>query len=270
MTKNKNLVLVTNDTLIDRIKKENQESNITFLFPMENFCVGMTKTFKLEEITEEGFIFVNRILDKEGIEEFKKFLETLPNNIKGIVFDDIGILNVLLETGSKLTKILFLNHMNCNYESINSFLEYVDSVVISTDITSEETKEILKKATKPLVIYAFGYVGIMYSRRTLLTNYNKHFKTSIEKEITLKESISKREVKAIENNYGTVIYTNEPFNNLKLRNEANVLYNLINTIFMTDDEIIKIINSDNSLDAIYPYKYLSEEETIFRIKEERI
>ena len=34
-------------------------------------------------------------------------------------------------------------------------------------------KEILDKADKPLVLYTFGHVNIMYSRRTLLTNFNK-------------------------------------------------------------------------------------------------
>lgn len=270
MTKNKNLILVTNDTLVEKINKECQESSNTFLFPIENFCVGIPKTFELEEITEESFIFINRLLDKAGIENFKALLKNLPKNIKGIVFDDLGILNILLETKSTLTKILFLNHANCNYESINAFLDYVDSVVISTDITTEETKEILKRAKKPLVVYAFGHVAIMYSRRTLLSNYNKHFKTNIDNEITLKEGISKEEVKAIENIYGTVIYTNNPFNNLKLRKEDNILYNLINSVYLHDEEVISIINSESDMSDTYPYKYLSEEETIYRIKEEKI
>lgn len=269
MTKNNNLILVTNDTLIKKVKKECQESSNTFLFPIKDFCVGIPKTFTLEEIQEEGFIFLNRILDKEGIENFKILLKNVPQNIKGIVFDDIGILNILLETKSTLTKILFLNHANCNYESINAFLDYVDSVVISTDITTAETKEILKKVKKPLVVYAFGHVAIMYSRRTLLSNYNKHFKTNINNEITLKEGISKEEVKAIENIYGTVIYTNKPFNNLILRKEDNILYNLVNSLYLSDEEVISIINSDSDISDTYPYKYLSEEETIYRIKEEQ-
>lgn len=269
MTKNNNLVLVTNNNIINRIKKDCEESSNTFLFPIENFCVGMPNCFKIEEIKEKGYIYINRILDKEGIKKFKNLLKKLPANIKGIVFDDIGILNILIEMRSNLIKILFLTHMNCNYESINSFLEYVDSVVISTDITTEETKEILKKAKKPLVVYAFGHVAIMYSRRTLLSNYNKHFKTNINNEITLKEGISKEEVKAIENTYGTVIYTNKPFNNLKLRKEDNILYNLINSVYLCDEEVINIINSDSDMSDTYPYKYLSEEETIYRIKEEQ-
>jgi len=264
MKKNNNLVLVTNDTLVNRLK---EESNVTFLFPVKNFCVGFPKTFELEEIKEESFIFVNRILDTKGIDDFKKMLQKIPERIKGIVFDDIGILNVLREEKIKLAKILFLNHMNCNSMSINAYLEYVDSVVISTDITREETKNILKQAKKPLVVYSFGHVNIMYSRRTLLTNYNKHFKEEVKEITTIEENQSKHELKVVENIYGTVIYTDKPFNNLDLREEENILYNLINTIFLTDDEVITILQSKDKMKEKYPYEYLSEEETIFKIND---
>lgn len=267
--KNKNLVLITSDTLVNKIK-EDKESNITFLFPITGFTVGIPYTFKLEDIKEEGFIYLNRLLDKKGIEDFKQLLKKIPSNIKGIVFEDIGILNILMENKSKLFKILYLSHMNCNEKSVNAYLEYVDSVVISTDITKDETKEILVKSKKTLVVFAFGYVPIMYSRRTLLTNYNKHFKSNVANAVMLKETMSNNKLKLWENEWGTVIYPELPFNNLSLKNEENILYNYINTTFMSDEEILGILNSKSNLEEIYPYKYLSEEATIFKIKEDKI
>lgn len=263
MKKNKLLVLVTNDTLVKKIK----ESNITFLFPVENFCVGFPKTFKIEEIPVGGYLFLNRILDSNEIKKAKELIKNLPDKIKGIVFDDIGLLNILREN-KKVERILFLNHMNCNTNSINCYLKYVDSVVVSTDITKEETKEILKNSKKPLVTYLFGHVNIMYSRRKLLTNYKIHFKEQLKELKILEETTSKHKIRAIENEYGTVIYTNEPFNNLELRNEE-MLYGLINTLFLKDEEVIEIIKSNDALKEKYTYAYLSEEETIFRLKEER-
>ena len=263
MTKNKTLLLINDYNLIDTLKKE---SSITFLFPLEGFSVGFIKTFNIKEINVEGFIFVNRILDNTSIIELKKILKHLPKNIKGIVFDDIGVLNILQELNLSITKILFLNHLNCNYESINAYLEYVDSVVISTDVTKEETEEILLKANKPLVLYAFGHVNIMYSRRTLITNYNKHFSKKVSLNSSLKETMSHKKFKIIENAYGTVIYTNEPYNGLSLSNKENILYNLINTVFLSNEEVINIINRKNNLDSDYPYKYLSETEMIVKLR----
>ncbi len=263
MKKNNILLLVTNKTLITNFKKE---SNITFLFPLENFCIGLP-TFALENIKEEGYIFLNRILDNTDIEKFKKIITKLPKNIKGIVFDDLGILNVLIKSNLKIKKILFLNHLNSNYQSINYYLDYVDSVFISSDITINETKEILKKAKKPLVVFTFGHVNIMYSRRTLISNYNNHFKENVPNTAILQEKITNIPFIIKEDLYGTAIYTKEPFNALEYRHLDNILFNFINPLFLEND-IEKIIKSPTNLDDIYPYKYLSTKETIYKLKEE--
>lgn len=263
MKKNKLLVLVTTDALVEKIK---EESNITFLFPITSFCVGFPKTFKVEELPLNSYIFINRILDDNGIAEFKKLMDNLPQTIKGIVFDDIGILNILKDN-KNIEKILYLNHMNCNFMSVACFLNYVDSVVVSTDITKDEVKDIIKITKKPLVIHLFGHINIMYSRRNLLSNYGAHFNESISPIETLEETNSKHKIKAVENSYGTVIYTNEPFNNLDLKDEE-MLYGFINTIFLSDDEVVAIINSKDNMKDKYPYTYLSDEETIYKLKEE--
>lgn len=265
MKKNKIILLVQSEDLIQKLK---EESNITFLFPIKGFSVGFPKTFDIEEIKENAFIFVNRIMDNQAILEFKKLLNKLPKNIKGIVFDDLGVLNVLMNTPNNLVKILYLNHLNCNYESINAYLEFVDSVVVSTDITFEEIDEILKKTIKPVVLYTFGYVNIMYSRRTLITNYNDYYKKKVANLASLEDTITSHKFKIIEDPYGTVIYTSKPFNALNLRNKDNVLYNLINTVFLTDEEVLNILNNPLDLEDLYPYKYLSEKPTIVKIKEE--
>lgn len=263
MKKNKILLLVDSLNVVDRLKKE---SNVTFLFPITGYSVGFRNSFQIDEIPE-GFIFVNRILDNQGIDEFRSFIKVLPSKIKGIVFDDIGVMNVLLKENISITKILFLNHFNCNYDSINAYLELVDSVVVSPDITLGEIDLILKKAVKPLTLFTFGHVNIMYSRRRLISNYNKHFNLDVEKEVQLEERMAHKQFKMIEQEYGTVIYTDLPFNGLVLRDRDNVLYNFFNTIFLEEEEIVKIVESDDNLEEVYPYKYLSEKETVFKISD---
>lgn len=265
MKKNNILLLVDSEEKVKAFKKE---SNITFLFPVNGFTVGFPKTFSITEIHEEAYIFMNRILDNEGILNFKLLLKDLPDNIKGIVFDDIGILNVLLEMKSSLTKILFLNHMNSNYESINTYLEFVDSVVVSTDITIPEIDEILNKVNKPVVLYTFGYMNIMYSRRTLITNYNRYFLQNEKAVSDLEEIASHKRFKIVENEYGTVVYTEHPFNGLSLLDKQPVLFHLINTLFLDALEVQQILKFPKECYMQYPYKYLSEEETIFKLKEE--
>ncbi|MCM1052704.1 MAG: U32 family peptidase [Ruminococcus sp.] len=265
MKRNKTLLLVDNIELVDKLE---EKDDITFLFPIKDFTVGMPNTFKVEELPMGSFIFLNRVLDNKDIDNLRKLLENLPNDIKGIVFDDIGVLNVLLDLKLPITTILFLNHLNCNYESINAYLEYVDSVVVSPDINLEEIDEILAKALKPVVLYTFGFISIMYSRRTLLTNYNEEFNKNIPLNSSLEEEISKQKFKVVESVNGTVIYPNKPFNALNLRDKDNVLYNLINTLFLKPEEVEEILNSDNNLETKYPYKYLSDKKMIVKLKEE--
>lgn len=261
--KNNYLLLLDNKSLISKIKK----SNITFLFPIEGFTVGFNHPFALEEIKEENaYIFVNRMLDHKGILAFQNMLQNLPSNIKGIVFDDIGVLEVLKTTPNSLVKILFLNHFNCNSLSINTYLEDCDSVVVSTDITKDEVSSILAKALKPLVLYTFGHINIMYSRRKLITNYNEHFHVHAPLVSNLTNDL-KQQFKIIENEYGTVIYTKKPFNGLYMRGSNNILHYLINTVFLDDEEVMNVINSTTNLTDKYDYTYLSENETIVRIKE---
>ena len=265
--KNNYLVVVSTDSILFKLK---QESNVTFLFPIEGFSVGYFKTFKVEDIKESNaFILINRMLDQKGILKFKEMLSHLPKNIKGIVFDDIGILQILINSNSKLTKILFLNHFNCNYISVNAYLSYVDSVVVSTDITKNEIKEILSKALKPLVLYTFGHINIMYSRRKLISNYNAHFHHH-EKSINELVNDAGDSFKIVQNDYGTVIYTGLAFNGLDFRGSKNVMYYLINSIFLSDEDVEAIIHDSTNLKDKYPYKYLSNEETVVRIKERNV
>ena len=42
---------------------------------------------------------------------------------------------------------------------------------------------------------------------------------------------------------------------------------LISTLFLTDEEVLRIIHGEGDLEHDYPYRYLSQEETIVRIKE---
>ena len=258
-------VIVTTKTLSEKLK----ESNITFLFPLEGFSVGYPTTFKLDEITcRNAYLFINRILDHNSILLLEEILANLPSNIKGIMFDDLGVLYLLKKMKKKLETILFLNHFNCNYLSIQSFLDEVDSVVISTDITRKETEEILKKTKSRCIVYGFGYISIMYSRRLLITNYNHHFKLNASRKNIITNDLGKN-FRIIENEYGTVIYTGEAYNGLRKYKNTMKGY-LINTLFFTDEEVIKILRQDSKLDELYPYRYLSEEETVVRVKERNI
>ena len=99
------------------------------LYPLKSYTVGYPITFDIKDI--DGFVLINRILDDFDLDELDTILHE-KNNIKGIVFDDLGILDIVSDLN--ITKILLINHYANNTRSINYYLEYVDSVVVSSDI----------------------------------------------------------------------------------------------------------------------------------------
>lgn len=263
MKENQYLVAVTNEKVLELKVK-----NINFLFPMKDYSVGFLKTFSLDEITEsDSFLFINRILDKKAILSFKQELKNINNNIIGICFTDLGIINIVKDLKLNIKLVYMQNHNTTNVESINYYLEYVDSVLVSTDITKEEIESILNKAKKPLVVPYFTLVDAMYSRRTLLSNFGENFGLEKKCEEVLHEDISKNDFLAIENEYGTVLYAKK-FIDYRDLNHKNILYRYMNPMGLNKNLVKKIINGED-LSEISDTGFLYKE-TYYRLKEEEL
>ena len=205
-------------------------SDCDFLFPLQGFCVGMERTFSLESIPDYSYIYVNRLLDSKGIEEFTKLLPLFSKKVKGIVFEDLGILNVLKEHSIAVETIFYGTHGVCSSYTANSLLCDVDTVILSNDITKEEIDEILGHVTKKVGLNIFGHLPYMYSRRTLLTNYCKHFSLENKKQRIIKEKVSKKEFLVVEDEFGTMFYDTCVFDGRVLLNKE-VSYFLVDLRF---------------------------------------
>lgn len=268
MNPNKLLVTITNDNQIELYKK----ARITnFLFPLKNFCVGIEKTFSISEI-EEGYLYINRILDQSAYHALKEILKNISYSIKGIVFEDFGVITIAKELKLKQQLILYQTHFATNYQSINENLEFVDSIVIGTDITKEEIETILEQANKPLCYLLYGLVPGMYSRRTLLTNFEKQFHTEPKKVLSLEEKISKKKFLAVENEYGTILYHDKYFNGQNSIPDDNILFYLIHPLFLETNEVMNLIQDliqNNQRKQEMEDDGFLNTKTIYRLKEEK-
>lgn len=235
----KDLVLVQNKSIIKKVKEVDKA---TFLFPLQGFSVGYPVTFKLDEIDEyASYILVNRVLDEKSILELKELFSNFPKNIKGIVFEDLGVIDLVKDLD--ITKILWQNHLNASYLTINEFLKYVDSVMVSTDITEEEISLIVNKANKELVLPIFGYVPVMYSRRHLLSNFNLNYDENVNNPNLITEEVLKESFKIYENEYGTQLFSSVLYDGHVLR-KYKALYYFINTVFVSDEDVISFIKGE--------------------------
>jgi len=256
MKNNKILITINNLEDIDKLK----ELGITkYVFPLKGFCVGIPNTFLVPEIPCDGYLYINRILDNDGVDKLRKILNNLPENIKGIIFDDLGILELIKDL--KIEKILYLTHFNTNSKSVNIYLDFVDSVILSTDITKEEIENIISNTKKEITLFTFGYTGVMYSRRLLLDNYSKFY--NIEKENPIVIDNSDHKFIVYENEFGTYFYHEKVFDGLELM-RLDAKYYFVNSVFLNINQIIGVLNGN--LDGIDSDKGFLYTETIYKLK----
>lgn len=249
----KKLVTVTNREIIDDLRRD---ANITLVNPLKSFCVGYEVEFDISEI--DDYVLVNRILDDNDLDKLESILNS--SNIKGIVFDDLGIIDIVANLD--ITKILLLDHLATNTKSINYYLEYVDSVIVSNDLTEEEIRNIVANVSKPLVINVFGLKTLMYSRRLLLSNYEMYH--NLKEERIVDASIEDKYFKIVENDYGTLFYAKNYYNALCLLDLDNVLFFWYNPIFLDNEKIIKLV-LDNDITDINSEPLFLDKKTYYKV-----
>lgn len=259
MKMSKILININNLSEIEDYKKIGISN---FLFAIEDFSIGY-KTFKLDEIPEYAYILINRVLDCGGVDNIKKIKDKLLK-FKGIIFEDLAIYNMFKDSDIEL--IWHQNHFATNYESINYYVTHgCLSAIISNELTESEILEILDKEKKPLVLNILGKNQIMYSRRTLLSNFNKHNNLGELNNMTLDTKGNKENFEASENKYGTIITSDEYFNYVPLMNKVNddlVLYYLILNKDLSVENIKDIING-----ASFGNDGFLNKKTVYRMSE---
>ncbi len=263
MKKDKIIVRINN---IEEINDYKKVGITNFLFALDGFSVGY-KTFSLQELKklkENIFLLVNRVFDKVALDNFIKIKDEL-NFIKGIFYEDIGIYKVL-----KDTKVpLFWNQMHAAVSSlsINFWLDKVESAVLANELTKEEIINILNKANKKVILPVFGLNISLYSRRHLLSNYNK-FKNFKPYESAILKTGTDTEFLAVENKYGTVFFYHKYFNLIKEINNFNddkILYYYIDPNEVSSLDMIDILNGK---EINYDNRFY-EHKTIYKIGDDK-
>lgn len=237
--KNKYLVSIKKLTEIEKYQKVGVTA---FCFALDNYAIGY-ETFSIEQINNaqgNKYVLINRLLSSSDIDKIKEILPLI--NCQGFIIEDIGLIKLIKNLNKEI--ILFINHFNCNYVSINEWLEYVDSVFVSNELTYDEIVTITKNVKKPIVLHLFGHNQVMYSRRLLLSNYYDKFNYPKKNNQVIKDKMGNLEFIMHESKYGTIGYTKTIFDGKRLLGLDNVYYYFLNTTYVDVDDTIKYINGE--------------------------
>lgn len=239
---NKLLVRVNNISEFNELKEKGIDN---FLFPLDGFSVGYN-TFKIEDIKKLDaniYLLVNRVFDNVTLDEWNNIKGEL-KFAKGIFFEDIAV----YMTTRDIPLIWNTAHAVISTNSINYWLSLVDSACLSNELTKEEIISIINNVNKEIVLPIYGKNMAMYSRRSLISNYEKY------KGITLNDHNltpdNKITFKEVENDYGTVFFADAPFNYINILkdiNDAKIKLYYFDLADITPDEMLEILNGKETL-----------------------
>ena len=256
--KSKFLVSINN---LEDIAEYKKVGITTFVFTLKDYSIGYENTFEIDEINKvdaNKLCLINRLLNSEEIDSLIKLLPKI--DVMGFIIEDIGLLDSIKRLNKKV--YLFINHFNCNYASINTWLGYVDSVFVSNELTKEELSYITSKVNKPVIIHIFGYNQIMYSRRYLLTNYYKYYNLPYKNNVIIKDKAGSISMHLVEDKYGTISLAKNIFDGRSLLDLDNVLYFYLNTSFIPLASVLDFIEGKSILNAD---EGLLDKPTIFKL-----
>ncbi len=241
--------ILTIPSNIDEIEKT-KELVDGFIIGIEDLCVNINMCIKEDNLSmlndlanKDIFICMNKNLHNNDLESVKKLLIKLNNyNIKGVLYYDVGLLNIYKSLILNYDLVCFQEHLTTNYNTINYWYDHgVKYTYLSSDITQEEITTISKNTKSKLMVNMFGYLPMFVSKRHIVKNYLDYFNLNDDSKINYIEKEGKI-YPIVDNATGTSVYSNNILNGIKFYINIGVEYIVLNSFQIDLDKFIEIIN----------------------------
>ena len=281
------IVIPNNKECIERII----DSNNYLLLGIEGYSIN---TFNLEynelvkyiDRSDNIFLSLNKNISNGMLEDVEKLLINISKlNIKGLFYYDASIVSIVNRLNLNINLVWSSEHYTTNYFTINYWNNYgVNKVFLSNEITVDEVKEIKDNTKVEIIEQLFGYIPMYASKRHAVKNYLNHFNLDLNsnKYYLFKED---KKYSIVDNNDGTVIYTNFILNGLReylyLTNvldyvlingyelETNKLINVIDIFSKVNDDNINVLEKELLIMFDNLEKGFLHEETIYKVKRDK-
>lgn len=208
-----------------------------------NYYVDINEFDVLKNVNNDIFICLNKNMHNGDLDALKDILLKLNDyNIKGLMYYDVGILNIARKLDLKYDLVCSQEHLVTNYNTINYWNSFgVKYTYLSSDITEEEICDISKNTECKLIVNLFGYLPMFVSKRHIVKNYLDYFNLNDNSKVNYIEKEEKT-YPIIDNNIGTVCYSNNILNGIKSSVNIDVEYIVLNSFDIKLDKFIKVID----------------------------
>jgi len=261
------------------IKNENQAKEIinlidAYILPLENLSINYHNTFSLKQIEEltkldkEMFVCVNKNIHNNELNKLEKNLIELSKlNIKGIIYYDIAVLNIVKKLNLNINLVWAQEHLTTNYKTVNYWYKNgANYTYLSSELTKREIDEIKNNTKAKLFVNIFGYIPMFTSRRNLIDNYINTFNLENQtKQNTIYKEGNSYPIN--DTNIGTTVYSNYILNATE-EDFSNIDYLVFNSNLIDEKEFKNVLkNYKNKEKNKFPKETgFLYKETIYKVK----
>ena len=241
-----NMKLLTLPSSIDEINRTKDKVD-GFIIGIKDMCVNtnfcVDNLSILNSLTDKDiFISMNKNMHNSDLSHVEELLLELNNYpIKGVLFYDIGVLNIYNRLNLNYELVWSQEHLTTNYNTINYWnSKGAKYVMLSNDITFEEIKDIEENSKSKLIVQLFGYLPMFVSKRHIVRNYLNQFDLHDNSSVNYMEKEGNT-YPIIDDNVGTHVYSAHILNGVGYTNKTNCEYILLNSFNIDIDDFIKVI-----------------------------
>lgn len=266
------------------IDQANNSKCDAVILGIKGLSINMPTYYEVEDISKiknkEIFISLNKNMHNDDLDYLESVLLKLKDYpIKGVLFYDLAIPSLKEKLALPYDLVWNQEHMVNNYYTINFWYDMnVKYSYVSSDITLDEMLEIKANTEAKLMVTVFGYLPIFASRRHLIDNYLQTF--DLKTGTSYKMEKEEKEYSIIDNENGTIVYTNFILEGLKEMIELDYDYVVLNCYGVDDEVFMKVLDIYNSVnqdnikaltDELYKLplnltKGFFYEETVYKVK----
>ena len=191
-------------------------------------------------------VYVNakKIIHEQDIDKVICLVKELENiGVDYYFYGDLAFYEIAKEL--KITnKLIYqvVTYMTNKYD-IEEMLKDNNSVVVSTELSFEEIKDIVNNIKHPLYLHGFGYYPLFHSRRELISNYliYRNREIDLEEKYDIVEELRKSHYPIEQNENGMVVYLDGAYYLSDELDSVNDVYCVLLSKFIELDDYKKVL-----------------------------